>query len=58
MKLTAPRRGTFWVAILLGALSIISHYGGIYIPIVTEGEFLLLALSLLILLLGCLLNQI
>ena len=56
MRLSAPKRGTFVLALLLGALAILSHYGGLRIPIVTEGEFLIMTLSLLLLLLGSVLK--
>jgi len=57
MKLTAPRKGTWTVAILLGAAAILSHYGNLSIPIISDAEFLLLTLSFLLLLLGVILKN-
>ena len=57
MKLSAPRKGTWTIAILLAAASILSHYGGLHIPIISDAEFLLLTLSFLILLLGTILKN-
>lgn len=57
MRLSAPRKGTWTIAILLGAASILSHYGGLRIPIISDAEFLLLTLSFLILLLGTILKD-
>ena len=56
MQLSAPRKGTWVIAILLGASSILSHYGGLRIPIISDAEFLLLALAFLFLLLGSVLK--
>ncbi len=52
MNLSAPKKGTWTIAILLGAASILTHYGELWIPIISEAEFLLLTLSFLLLLLG------
>jgi len=57
MKLSAPRKGTWTIAILIGAASILSHYGGLSIPIIADATFLLLTLSFLILLLGTVLKD-
>ena len=56
MRLSAPKQGTWTVAIILGVLSILSHYGGVSIPIVSDADFLLLTLSFLLLLLGTVLK--
>ncbi len=52
MTLYPPRKGTWTVAILLGAISILNHYGKLGIPIISQGEFIILALAFLLLLLG------
>ena len=58
MRLSAPKQGTWTVAIILAVLSILSRYGGADIPIVSEGEFLLLTLSFLLLVLGTVLKGV
>ena len=57
MKLSAPRKGTWVISILIGAASILSFYGGLKIPIIQDAQFLLLTLSFLILLLGTVLKD-
>ena len=56
MRLSAPKQGTWTVAIILGVLAILSHYGGLSVPIISDAEFLLLTLSFLLLLLGTVLK--
>jgi len=56
MQLSAPRKGTWVVAILFGAISILTHYGGLAIPIFADADFLLLSLAFLLLLLGSVLE--
>jgi len=52
MKMNAPKKGTWTVSILLGAAAILNHYSSLSIPIVNEGEFIILTLAFLLLLLG------
>ena len=58
MRLSRPRKGTWAVTILLGAVAILTHYGGLQIPIVADAGFLLLTLSFLVLQLGVVLDAL
>jgi hypothetical protein len=52
MRLSPPKKGTFLVAFFLGCISIANHYGGLRLPIVSDADYLILALSFLLLLFG------
>ena len=58
MELTSPRKGTWAVALLLGASAILTHYGGLQIPILADADFLLLTLSFLLFVLGATLEAL
>jgi hypothetical protein len=50
MRLSPPKKGTWYVALVLGAVAILSHYSGQ--TILGEYDFMVLGIALLLLLLA------
>ncbi|MCW5875271.1 MAG: hypothetical protein KIS85_00180 [Anaerolineales bacterium] len=50
MKLSAPKQVTWWIAIILGGLAILNHYGVLSVGL--GNNFVLLMLGYLLLVLG------
>ena len=42
MNLSAPKRGTWWVAFIVGALGVIEHYHVAHIPLIGPYSTLLI----------------
>jgi hypothetical protein len=43
MKLSAPRRLTWWIALLAGGLGVLEHYRVVHLPFVGRFVWLLIA---------------
>jgi hypothetical protein len=54
MRLTPPKKTTFWISIILGALGLIGYL--VTIPLITSLAFWLVLAGLVILVLGLLLK--
>ena len=52
MRLTPPKKLTFWIAIILGALGLISKF--VHIPFVSTNSFWFVVIGFVLLVLGLL----
>ena len=56
MKLSAPKTATWWIAVILGAVGVISYLTPV--PTISDFAFWLVAIGLVILVLGTLLKDL
>ncbi len=56
MKLSAPKKSTWWIAVIVGGVGIVSHF--VAIPIVSPWNFWLTAVGLVLLALSTSLKNI
>jgi len=54
MRFNAPKKLTWWVSILLGAVGVVGHF--VVLPIITVYAFWFLLAGLVLLALGCFLK--